>query len=111
MPIQKIARYLKIEKYWEIPNEKSIIAKLQAIFGENLIIYHYFFLVPLQKELFIRKYFRRTIKSYVRYSRDFRLFVGKKLEEVENEEIKKFLYYMVKKKQVSVSTLNIIINA
>ena len=111
MPIQKIVRYLKIEKYWEIPYEKNIIAKLQAIFEENLIIDPYFFLDSLQKELFIKKYSRRTIKSYVCYNRDFLLFVGKKPKEVENEDIKKYLDYMIVRKKVSTSTLNIIINA
>jgi len=47
----------------------------------------------------------------MRYNRDFLLFIGKKPEDVDNEGIKKYLYYMVEKKKVSTSTLNIITNA
>jgi site-specific recombinase XerD len=98
-------------KYWEVPYDENLISKLQALFRENLIIDPYFYLEPLQKELLIRKYSRRTVKSYMRYNRDFLIFVGKKPEEIENEDIKKYLYYMVEQKKVTTSTLNIIINA
>jgi len=99
------------KKYWEIPYSEGIIAKLQNLFGENIFIDPYFFLMPLQKELSIRKYSGRTIKSYMRYNRNFLLFSGKEPGKVDNEDIKKYLYYMVEKKKVSTSTLNIIINA
>lgn len=49
-------------KYWEIPYEENIVTKLQDIFGENLIVDPYFYLIPLQEELSIRKYSRRTIR-------------------------------------------------
>lgn len=99
------------EKYWEVPYDKNIISKLQALFGKNLIVDPYFYLIPLQKELSIRKYSRRTIKSYIRYNKDFLLFTGMKPEEIENEDIKKYLYYMIDKNKVATSTLNIILNA
>lgn len=47
----------------------------------------------------------------MRYNRDFLLFVGKKPEEVENKDIKKYPYHMVEHRKISTSTLNIIINA
>ena len=98
-------------KYWEVPYEEGLIAKLQSLFGENLVIDPYFCLIPLQKELSIRKYSRRTIKSYMKYNRDFLLFLGKEPKNVDDEDIKKYLYYVVEGKKVSTSTLNIIINA
>ena len=52
-------------KYWEVPYSEDLIAKLQFLFGENLVVDPYFYLIPLQKELSIRKYSRRTIKSYI----------------------------------------------
>ncbi len=76
-------------KYWEIPYKDDLMEKLQTLFGKNLDIDPYFHLIPLEKELKIRKYSRRTIKSYMGYNRDFLLFIGKKPEEVENEDIKK----------------------
>jgi len=98
-------------KYWEVPYSDGLIAKLQNLFGGNLVIDPYLYLMPLQKELLIRKYSIRTMRSYLRYNRDFLLFTGKKPEEIVNEDIKKYLYYMVEKKKVSTPTLNIAINA
>jgi len=98
-------------KYWEVPYNEDLIAKLQSLFGENLVVDPYFYLIPLQKELLIRKYSRRTIKSYIGINRDLLLFSGKRPEEIENKDIKEYLYYVVNQKKVSASTLNIIINA
>ncbi len=103
-------------KYLGVPSIESLIEKLRNLFGESLGVdlyfyFLYFYLIPLQRELSIRKYSRRTIKSYIGYNRDFLLFAGKKPEEIKNEDIKKYLYYMVRCKKVSISTLNIIINA
>ena len=47
----------------------------------------------------------------MRYNRHFLLFIGKRPEKIENEDIKKYLYYIVERKKISTSTLNIIINA
>ena len=98
-------------KYWEVPYEEDLTTKLQSLFGENLVIDPYFYLIPLQKELSIRKYSRRTIKSYIRINRDFLLFSGKTPEEITSEDVKEYLYYVVNRKKVATSTLNIIINA
>jgi len=40
-----------------------LISKLRSLFGENLIVDYYFYLISLQKELSIRKYSTKTIKS------------------------------------------------
>ncbi|MDN5346129.1 MAG: integrase/recombinase XerD [Petrotoga sp.] len=58
-------------KYWEVPYDENLISKLQALFGENLVVDLYFYLMPLQRELLIRKYSRMAIKSYIRYNGDF----------------------------------------
>ncbi len=60
----------------------------------------YLYLIPLEKELSIRKYSKSTIKAYIRVNRDFLLFVGKKPEEIKDEDIKSYLYYMVNQKKV-----------
>lgn len=99
------------EKYWKVPYDENLISRLLVLFGENISIDPHFYLIPLQKELSIRKYSRRTIESYIRYNRDFLLFANNNPEEIENEDIKKYLYYMMEKKNISASTLNIIINA
>ncbi|SNR83630.1 site-specific tyrosine recombinase/integron integrase [Desulfurobacterium atlanticum] len=104
-------KWILEKKHWEIPYEENLISKLQTLFGENLIIDPYFYLLPLEKELLIRKYSRKTVKSYLRYNRELLIFSGKKPEEIDNKDIKKYLYYMVARKKVSTSTLNVIINA
>ena len=81
-------------EYWEVPYSEDLIVKLQSLFGENLVVDPYFYLIPLQKEFLIRKYSRKTIKSYIRINRDFLLFSGKRLEEIENKDIKEYLYYV-----------------
>ena len=74
-------------KYWEVLYNEILVSKLHSLFGKNLVIDSYFYLVPLQKELSIGKYSNRTIKSYMRYNPDFLLFDGKKPEEIGNDEI------------------------
>ncbi|RJS77041.1 hypothetical protein CW713_10710 [Methanophagales archaeon] len=81
-------------KHWEVPYSEDLIVKLQSLFGENLVVDPYFYLIPLQKEFLIRKYSRKTIKSYIRINRDFLLFSGKRLEKIENKDIKEYLYYV-----------------
>jgi len=88
-------------KYWEVPYSEDLIATLQRLFGENFAVDPYLYLIPLKKELSIRKYSRRTIKSYMRINRNFLLFAGKKPEEpqkdkklpvvLSKEEVKKIL--------------------
>jgi len=67
---------------------EGIISKLQNLFDENILIDSYFHLMSLRKELLIRKYSRRTIKSYMKYNRDFLLFSGKEPKNVDDEDIK-----------------------
>ena len=51
-------------KYGEVPYGENLIPKLQTLFGESFVADTYFYLISLQRELSIRKYSRRTIKSY-----------------------------------------------
>jgi site-specific recombinase XerD len=99
------------EKCWEVPYDGDLISKLQTLFGENIVIEPYFYLMALQSELLIRKYSRRTIRAYIKHNMDFLLFIDRKPDEIKNEDIKKYLYYLVEQKKVATSTLNIVINA
>ncbi len=100
-----------LKKRWEIPYYNGLIQKLQSVFSENLIIDMSIHLMPLKRELLIRKYSKRTIKSYLKYNTDFLNFVRKEPEEVDDEDIRRYLYYIAETKDVSTSTLNVIINA
>ncbi len=98
-------------KYWEILYSEDLITRLQGLFGVNLVVSPYFYLMFLQRELSIMKYSRRTMKSYTGINRDSLLFSGKRPEEVKNDDLKDHLYYLVEQKKASTFTLNIVINA
>jgi len=65
----------------------------------------------LRKNLVVRKYSPKTIKSYIHYNKDFLGYVRKKPNEITNEDVKDYLFYLVEEKEVSASTLNTAINA
>ena len=65
----------------------------------------------LRKNLVVRKYSPKTIKSYIHYNKDFLGYVRKKPNEITNEDVKDHLFYLVEEKEVSASTLNTAINA
>ncbi len=66
--------------------------------------------INLERELNIRKFSPKTVKAYLYYNKKFIDYANKKFLDVKNDDIKKFLEYMVNK-GVAASTLNLIINA
>jgi site-specific recombinase XerD len=98
------------EKYWSIPS--SEFERLLSVFnGEKLDIDPSVWLDGLEKELTARRYSPRTTKAYLRYNEDFLKFSRKNPHEVENSDVKDYLFHLVKEKEVSTSTLNTAINA
>jgi site-specific recombinase XerD len=65
----------------------------------------------LERELVSRKYSSKTVKSYLHYNRELVKFTGKSSKEINESDIKDYLFYMVEKKDASASTLNIAVNA
>lgn len=63
----------------------------------------------LVRELKLRNYSPKTIKSYVRYNSDFLIFTGKSPRDITAEDIKKYLYNIAEKS--SESTLSVAYNA
>ncbi|MBI4653576.1 MAG: phage integrase N-terminal SAM-like domain-containing protein [Nitrospirae bacterium] len=63
------------------------------------------------RELISRKYSRMTVKGYLYYNKDFIRFTGKTPPEINDNDIKNYLYYLAEKKQSATSTLNQAINA
>lgn len=64
----------------------------------------------LERELKIRGFSPKTIKAYLHYNRKFLIFARGNPKIVRNEDIKRYLEYLVKR-EVSNSTLNLAINA
>jgi site-specific recombinase XerD len=65
----------------------------------------------LRKELIIRRYSPKTVKSYIRYNEGFLKFAKKMVNEVTNEDVKDYLVFLAEEKGVSTSSLNIAISA
>ena len=65
----------------------------------------------LENELKIRGLSRNTISSYLFYNRKFLEFIGKKTDDVTEDDIKKYLGYMSSDKERSNRTLALIIAA
>jgi len=63
----------------------------------------------LERELRIRNYSRKTIKSYLHYNRDLLFFCKKDPREIKTEDIKKYLDYISLNK--SSSTVSVAYNA
>ncbi len=66
--------------------------------------------VNLERELRIRNFSPKTIKSYLNYNKQFIIFASKSPSAVKNEDVKRYLDYL-SKKGFSFSTINIAINA
>jgi len=66
--------------------------------------------VNLERELRIRKFSIKTVKSYLYYNKKFIEFASKSPREIKNEDIKKYLEFLVNK-NFSSSSINLVINA
>ena len=60
----------------------------------------------LERELKIRGFSHKTIKSYLYYNKKFLNYVRKSPKEITNEDIKRYLEYLANKR-VSNATLNL----
>lgn len=111
------------DKYWTIPYSDGIIEKLSALFNGEKIDFDPAFQTikekpkpvanfeDLKRELTFRKYSPKTIKAYIHYNEDF-LQRSKKLpQQINNDDIKDYLFHLAEERKVSVSTLNSAINA
>jgi site-specific recombinase XerD len=65
----------------------------------------------LESELRARKYSPRTIKIYLYYNRSFCRGMQKRPEEIRGEDIKNYLSYLDKTRDLSASSMNLVISA
>jgi integrase/recombinase XerD len=68
-------------------------------------------LAPLLRELHIRQYSPNTIRSYFHYNEELLDVAGKGMEEIDNEDVRNYLLYLVEEKGVAASTINTAVNA
>jgi len=97
-------------KYWSVPYSE-LERLLSAFDGESVAIDPAVYLDRLKKELVLRKYSPKTIKTYVRYNEKVLKFFGKNPYEITNNDIKDYLFHLVEEIEASTSTLNSAISA
>ena len=105
------------KKCWSFPSDDDILEKMISVFdGEKIEVDPAFrsgegHFEDLRKELVARKYSPKTVKSYIHYNEEFLKFARKMVNEVTNEDVKNYLFYLAEKKGLSTSSLNIAISA
>ena len=101
------------KKYWYFPDNNGVVEKILSAFpGEDISIdpeLKEFY--ALERELVSRKYSSKTVKAYLCYNRELVNFAGKRSSGIDESDIKNYLFYLVEKKDVSASTLNVAVNA
>lgn len=65
----------------------------------------------LRQELISRKYSYKTVKVYVHYNKELLTYVKKNPADVDEHDIKKYLFYLAEEEKAAASTLNQAINA
>jgi hypothetical protein len=105
-------------RYWSFPDSDGILKELLRIFAKEKVYIDPALrkrattdLEDFRRELKIRKYSPKTIKSYIRINEDLLQRTKKAPEKVTNQDIKNYLLYLVEVKEASVSTVNCAINA
>jgi len=65
----------------------------------------------LRRELISRKYSNTTVKAYMYYNSDLLIFAHKSPSDINESDIKDYLFYLAEEKQSATSTINQAINA
>ena len=100
------------DKSWSIPSSESAITKILSFFDRKDMDFDpSLCLESLERDLLSRRCSSRTIKLYLHYNEDFLRFTKKSPMGVSNSDVRDYLCYLVEKRNVSASTLNVAINA
>ncbi|MDP7080504.1 MAG: phage integrase N-terminal SAM-like domain-containing protein [Candidatus Undinarchaeales archaeon] len=105
-------RWHQDEKVWTVPREAGMVECLQQLFADLAVEVDPALmgvvgpLERMRRELVTRKYSRRTVKAYVRFNERLLEMVGKRPEDVDNEDVSRYLAYLAEGRRCSASTLN-----
>jgi len=100
------------DKYWSVPFSDRAVTKILSFFDtEELELDPSLCLESLKRDLLSRRCSSRTIKAYLYYNEDFLRFTRRSPMGVSNSDVRDYLCYLVEKRDVSASTLNVAINA
>lgn len=107
-------KWISEKKYWIIPDSPDLMNKLSSLFGKEAIhieIKENLHFDILRKELVARGYSPKTIKAYINNNEQFIEYIHKSVENISNQDIRNYIVYMAEERQLSKSSLNIVINA
>jgi len=105
------------KEYFDSILEAALTQKYEVIIGEperfntSTPIIEDDTLINLRRELTIRKYSRSTIHSYMYYNSELLKHSGKIPEQIVQEDITFFLFSTITEKNLTASTVQIILNA
>ncbi|MDP6627597.1 MAG: tyrosine-type recombinase/integrase [Methanopyri archaeon] len=110
-------RWDKKGRFWLVPATAQMLDRLHALFGRTMTC-----LDPslgrtavvrdrMRRELVSRRYSPETVRSYLRHNDDLLRFACCGADEVDNEEVRRYLTHLVENRNVSASTLNQAISA
>jgi integrase/recombinase XerD len=101
-----------IKNYWEIKYFSKFLERFKLKFPEFKIeVNNNYYLFELERELKIQQYSEQTIKNYLLYNLRLLDHSKKTPDQITNYEIRNYLYYMVKQKNINNSILNLVISS
>jgi len=68
-------------------------------------------ILAMRQELEARRYSRKTVKAYLRFNRELLRHAGKVPDEVDNEDVRRYLSHLAGERKVATSTINQAISA
>jgi len=100
-------KWVQSDKIWCIPNDKKSIDSIKKLFEKDNIIFSNSLvddrdndiLKIAKNEIRLRNYSFQTEKNYLGHIKRFFEFCDKKFEEIEKEDVKKFLLKYVEEKK------------
>lgn len=99
------------ENIWKAEYSDPLLQKTVNLLDKNIQFSYDLILFSLKREMKIRKYSFKTIKSYLSINRYFLIFTKKYPKQIENQDIKKYLFYLANEKNLSSASINQAINA
>lgn len=96
---------------WQLNGAAMATRWLRSEFRGKLDTSRCFDLSRLERELAIRKYSRKTSKSYLIYNRTLLFYTWKSADDINNEDIRDFLHHLASERKAAGATLNVATNA
>ncbi len=116
-------RWNKEKKHWHVPYEYRVFKQLEGVFGKEALqvspevnwelpTHIQKAIDTLERQLVIERKAYATIKAYKLHFKQFLIYYKTiQATEITEDQIKEYLYYLIRKKHISKSAQNQVINA